>query len=82
MEGQPISLTPNEYKLLCLFAKNAGKVLTHTYITDKIWGNSLESDVATLRVFMASLRRKLEPVPGQPRLFQTHVGIGYRMNKL
>ena len=80
--GQSVSLTPNEYKLLCLFAKNAGKVLTHTYITDKIWGNSLESDVATLRVFMASLRKKLETAPAQPKLFQTHVGIGYRMNKL
>ena len=80
--GQTVALTPNEYKLLCLFAKNAGKVLTHTYITDKLWGNSLESDVATLRVFMASLRRKLETAPAQPKLFQTHVGIGYRMNKL
>ena len=80
--GQMVALTPNEYKLLCLFAKNAGKVLTHTYITDKLWGNSLESDVATLRVFMASLRRKLETAPAQPKLFQTHVGIGYRMNKL
>ena len=80
--GRTAALTPNEYKLLCLFAKNVGKVLTHTYITDKLWGNSLESDVATLRVFMASLRRKLETAPAQPKLFQTHVGIGYRMNKL
>ncbi|MCR5825714.1 MAG: response regulator transcription factor [Oscillospiraceae bacterium] len=82
MAGRVIALTPNEYKLLCLFAKNVGRVLTHTYITDRIWGNSLDSDVATLRVFMASLRKKMENEPSQPKLFQTHVGIGYRMNKL
>lgn len=82
VSGREIALTPNEYKLLCLFAKNVGKVLTHTYITDKIWGNSLESDVATLRVFMASLRKKIESDPAQPKLFQTHIGIGYRMNRL
>lgn len=80
--GAEVSLTPGEYKLLCLFAKNVGKVLTHTYITDKIWGNSLETDVATLRVFMASLRKKIETDPAQPKIFQTHVGIGYRMNRL
>ena len=80
--GTEIALTAGEYKLLCLFAKNVGRVLTHTYITDQIWGNSLETDVATLRVFMASLRKKLEPDPTQPKLFQTHVGIGYRMNRL
>lgn len=80
--GAEVSLTPGEYKLLCLFAKNVGKVLTHTYITDKIWGNSLETDVATLRVFMASLRKKIETDPAQPKIFQTHIGIGYRMNRL
>ncbi|MBE6909810.1 MAG: response regulator transcription factor [Ruminococcaceae bacterium] len=80
--GDEVSLTPGEFKLLCLFAQNVGKVLTHTYITDKIWGNSLETDVATLRVFMASLRRKIETDPAQPKIFQTHIGIGYRMNRL
>jgi len=80
--GAEVSLTPGEYKLLCLFAKNVGKVLTHTYITDKIWGNSFETDVATLRVFMASLRKKIETDPAQPKIFQTHIGIGYRMNRL
>ncbi len=80
--GDEVSMTPGEFKLLCLFAQNVGKVLTHTYITDKIWGNSLETDVATLRVFMASLRRKIETDPAQPKIFQTHIGIGYRMNRL
>lgn len=80
--GTEIALTVGEYKLLCLFARHVGRVLTHTYITDQIWGNSLETDVATLRVFMASLRKKLETDPAKPKLFQTHVGIGYRMNRL
>ena len=79
---QELQLTPIEYKLLCLLAGNVGKVLTHTYITDRIWGNSLESDVATLRVFMVSLRKKIEKDPSKPEYIQTHVGIGYRMNRL
>ncbi len=77
--GNELSLTPIEYKLLCLLAQNVGKVLTHTFITDKIWGNSLDSDVASLRVFMASLRKKIEVDTAHPKYIQTHVGIGYRM---
>lgn len=77
-----LHLTPIEYKLLCLMAKNVGKVLTHTYITQKIWGSSWDSDVASLRVFMASLRKKLESEPGSPQYIQTHIGIGYRMMKV
>ncbi len=82
LAGEEIVLTAGEYKLLCLFARHVGKVLTHTYITDKIWGNSLESDVASLRVFMASLRKKIEKKGSAGKYFQTHVGIGYRMNRL
>ena len=82
IDDRELQLTPIEYKLLCLLAGNVGKVLTHTYITDRIWGNSLESDVATLRVFMVSLRKKIEKDPSKPEYIQTHVGIGYRMNRL
>ncbi len=74
-------LTPIEYKLLCLLARNVGKVLTHTYITGKIWGSSWDSDIASLRVFMATLRKKLESRPGSPEYIQTHIGVGYRMVK-
>ncbi len=77
-----LKLTPIEYKLLCLLAKNTGKVLTHTYITKSIWGRSWDNDVASLRVFMATLRKKIESVPGSPEFIQTHVGIGYRMLKI
>ena len=81
-DGQEIHLTPIEYKLICLLAKNVGKVLTHQYILREVWGAALESDMRSLRVFMASLRKKIEPDPTQPIYIQTHVGIGYRMLRL
>ena len=79
LKGEELSLTPIEYKLLSLLAQNAGKVLTHTYIIDKIWGNSVDSDVASLHVFMASLRKKIEKDTAHPEYIQTHIGTGYRM---
>ena len=82
LSGEELRLTPIEYKLLCLLAKNAGKVLTHTYITREIWGSSWENDVASLRVFMATLRKKIEKDPDSPQYIQTHIGVGYRMLKL
>ena len=81
LDGTALKLTPTEYKLLCLLAKDAGKVLTHTYLTDKIWGSCWESDMASLRVHMATLRKKLERNP-ETQYIQTHIGIGYRMLKL
>ena len=81
LDGQELHLTPSEYKLLCLLCKNVGKVLTHTFITQQIWGRSWENDVASLRVFMATLRKKLEQEPGSPQYIQTHIGVGYRMSK-
>jgi len=77
-----LHLTPIEYKLLCLMSKNVGKVLTHTYITKNVWGSSWDNDVASLRVFMATLRKKLEAEPGSPQYIQTHIGVGYRMLKV
>lgn len=80
--GEPMKLTPIEFKLLCLLAKNTGKVLTHTYITQNIWGRSWDNDIASLRVFMVTLRKKLEHAPDSPEFIQTRVGIGYRMLKV
>ena len=80
LNGEELKLTPTEYKLLCLLAKDAGKVLTHTYLTNKIWGSAWESDMASLRVHMATLRKKLEK-DSQTQYIQTHIGIGYRMLK-
>ena len=65
LNGEELHLTPIEYKLLCLLSRNVGKVLTHTYITQNIWGSSWDNDIASLRVFMASLRKKLEKGPGK-----------------
>lgn len=81
-EGEELRLTPMEYKLLCLLARNTGKVLTHKYILQNVWGSSLETDVGSLRVFMATLRKKLEKAPGAAQYIQTHIGIGYRMMKI
>ena len=77
-----LHLTPIEYKLLCLLAKNVGKVLTHTFITDKIWGSCWDNDVASLRVYMATLRKKIEKDPSNPKYIQTHLGVGYRMMRI
>ena len=82
LDGEELHLTPYEYKLLCLLAHNVGKVLTHSYITREIWGAAWEGDVASLRVFMASLRKKIEKEPSQPQYIQTHVGVGYRMLRI
>lgn len=79
LKGQEVHMTSTEYKLLILLSKNVGKVLTHTYITKEIWGSAWDNDVASLRVFMATLRKKIEENPSQPKYIQTHVGIGYRM---
>lgn len=77
--GQEIHLTPIEYKLLCLLCKNTGKVLTHNYILNEVWGSPTLSDTPSLRVFMATLRKKIEPDPSHPQYIQTHIGVGYRM---
>ena len=82
LDGEELHLTPIEYKLLCLLSKNVGKVLTHTFITQSIWGSSWDNDIASLRVFMATLRKKLEKDPDSPQYIQTHIGVGYRMMKI
>ena len=82
MGEEELHLTPSEYKLLCLLCKNVGKVLTHNFIAQQLWGRSWENDVASLRVFMATLRKKLEQGPDSPQYIQTHIGVGYRMLKV
>lgn len=79
LNDKELHLTPIEYKLLCLLSKNVGKVLTHTFIMENIWGRNWETDIASLRVFMATLRKKLEPTEDSPQYIQTHIGVGNRM---
>ena len=81
VNGRELHLTPMEYKLIVLLSRNTGRVLTHTYITQQVWGSAWESNVASLRVFMATLRRKIEKENDGESYIQTHVGIGYRMVK-
>ena len=77
--GREIHLTPIEYKLLCVLAKNTDKVLTHNYIMGEVWGSVQGTETPSLRVFMATLRKKIEPDTSNPKYIQTHVGVGYRM---
>lgn len=79
VRGEEVHLMPIEYHLLELLAKNVGKVLTYQYILDQVWVNSIESDRSSLRVYMASLRKKIEQGCERGTYIQTHVGIGYRM---
>ena len=79
MGGKENHLPPIEYKLLCVLAKNTGKVLTHNYILKEERGTALAADIPSLRVFMATLRKKIERDPSAPRYIQTHIGVGYRM---
>ncbi len=75
-----IHLTPIEYKIMELLCQNAGKVLTHKFIISKIWGNYLETETqSSLRVFMASIRRKIEKDPAQPEYIKTEIGVGYKL---
>lgn len=82
MGEEELRLTPSEYKLLCILARNVGRVLTYRFISREIWGNEWESNTGSLRVFMATLRRKLEKGGKTQSYIQTHVGVGYRMMKL
>lgn len=79
LKGDEVHLTPTEYKILVLMAKNVGKVLTYTFITKSVWGSAWDNDIASLRVFMATLRKKIEEDPSSPKYIQTHIGVGYRM---
>jgi two-component system KDP operon response regulator KdpE len=77
-EGE-IRLTPNEYKLLALLVKYRGKVLTHRFIIENVWGGMISDDTQSLRVCMGNLRRKLNEDPAQPRYIITEIGVGYRL---
>ncbi len=74
-----IHLTPMEYKVITLMAKYIGKVLTHKFMLDELWGGHCGNDTQSLRVLMASLRRKIEIDPAQPKYIMTEVGVGYRL---
>ena len=78
IEGKPVHLTPIEFRILKLLIENQGKVLTHHFIQDSIWGHGGEDNYQSLRVFMTNLRRKIEKDPTDPEYIITEIGIGYR----
>jgi two-component system KDP operon response regulator KdpE len=77
MKGSEVKLTPREYDLLRLLIAHAGKVLTHKFILKEVWGG--ETDVQYLRIYIRTLRQKLEAHPEQPQLIMTEQGVGYRL---
>ncbi|MBQ9152856.1 MAG: response regulator transcription factor [Solobacterium sp.] len=77
-----IHLTAIEYRLLTLLAANVGKVLTHSYLIDRIWGSGIEPDIVSIRVYMTSLRKKLRTSETQEDMIRTHIGIGYQMIRI
>ena len=79
IDGAPVHLTPNEFKLLTVLAKNAGKVLTHRHLLKEIWGPGAEAEAHYLRVYMNQLRQKLETDAARPRYLLTEPGVGYRL---
>jgi len=77
VRGDEVKLTPREYDLLRLMVSHAGKVLTHKFILQQVWGG--ETDVQYLRIYIRTLRQKLEADPERPELIQTEQGVGYRL---
>jgi two-component system KDP operon response regulator KdpE len=77
--GENVKLTATEYSLLALFVRNAGKVLTHRFILEQVWGPSYAEETHYSRIYVAQLRKKLENDPSNPKLILTESGIGYRL---
>ncbi len=77
--GDEVRLTPIEFRLLALLARNAGRMLTHRQILSEVWGPGRGEETHYVRVYMASLRRKIEDDPARPRLLVTEPGVGYRL---
>ena len=81
LAGQPVHLTANEYRLVELLSRSAGKVLTYDRISDAMWGDAAGGNSQLLRVNMANIRRKLEQNPAEPQYILTEIGVGYRMKE-
>jgi two-component system KDP operon response regulator KdpE len=79
-EGADVHLTKTEWALLHVLAEHPGKLLTHRWILERVWGSGYQEDVEVLRVFISQLRKKVEPNPSRPTLILTDPGVGYRWN--
>ena len=76
--GNPVHLTPTEFELLRVLARDRGRLMTHSTLLREVWGTAYEDDTPLLRAHVANLRRKIEPDPANPRYVTTELGIGYR----
>jgi len=79
VRGEPRHLTPNEYRLLTVLIRNAGKVMTHRQLLHEVWGPGSAEESHYIRVYMNQLRQKLEPDPSRPKFLLTETGVGYRL---
>jgi two-component system KDP operon response regulator KdpE len=79
VDDRPVHLTPNEFKLLTVLVKGAGKVLTHRHLLREVWGKGSEEEAHYLRVYMNQLRQKLEADAARPHYLLTEPGVGYRL---
>ena len=77
--GEPVSLTPIEYELLCVLARNEGKLMTHPMLLREVWGPAYGRESHYLHVHISHLRRKIEPDPARPSIILTEPGVGYRL---
>jgi two-component system, OmpR family, KDP operon response regulator KdpE len=78
VQGHEVHLTPTEYELLRTLMRNRGRLMTHRALLTEVWGAAYEHDTQVLRVHLANLRRKIEPVPSSPKHILTDPGVGYR----
>jgi len=78
LDQEEVHLTPLEYKLLLILTQHPGKILTHSFLLEKVWGNLSNEQSHYVRIYMASLRKKLEKDPTAPRFIFTETGVGYR----
>ncbi len=77
VEGVDLRLSPKEYELLRLFIQHAGKVLTHAFLLNEVWGP--KTGPQYLRIYVRQLRQKIEPIPERPTYIFTEIGVGYRL---
>jgi two-component system KDP operon response regulator KdpE len=81
VNGERVKLTPIEFRLLVLLLENAGRILTHQQLLEKVWGWEYVDDLDYLRIYISHLRRKLEPEPALPKYIVTEPGVGYYFQK-
>lgn len=81
VNGKRVKLTPIEFRLLALLVENAGRILTHQQLLEKVWGWEYADDLDYVRIYISHLRRKIEPEPAKPRYIMTEPGVGYYFQK-